>query len=83
MPDARVDAGRVDLHQHVVLADRRSIDVPELQHVGRAVFVLDDCLHHGRLLKRPARRTSSRGSAYTVLTVMSWPKPLKSSGFRV
>ena len=45
MPDARIEAGRVDLHQHVALAHPRPLDVPEPQHVGRAVFVLDDCLH--------------------------------------
>ena len=45
VPDAPVHAGRAHPHQHLVVADRGRVDVPELQDVGRAVGVLDDRLH--------------------------------------
>ena len=45
VPDALVDPGRVHPDKHLVVADHRPVDLPELQDVGRAVSVLDDCLH--------------------------------------
>jgi hypothetical protein len=45
MPDAAVDAGRPDPHQHLAVAGHRRLHVPELQDVGRAVLVVDDRLH--------------------------------------
>jgi hypothetical protein len=33
VPDALVDPGRVHPHEHVVVPDRRLVDVPELQDV--------------------------------------------------
>ena len=34
MPDTGIDAGRVHAHEHVVIPDRRLVDVPERQNVG-------------------------------------------------
>jgi len=45
VPDALVDPGRVHADEHVVIADHRRVDLPELQDVGRAVRVLDDRSH--------------------------------------
>jgi hypothetical protein len=45
VPDAPVQPGRMDPHQHLVVGGRRLVDVPELQDVGGAVGVLHDGLH--------------------------------------
>jgi hypothetical protein len=50
VPVAPMQAGRVDLYQHVVLLGHRLVDVPEVQHIGSAIPVLHDCLH--RVLQR-------------------------------
>ncbi|HEX2360572.1 MAG TPA: hypothetical protein VHI11_00725 [Jiangellaceae bacterium] len=51
MPDAAVDPGGADADQHLVVLDVRLVDVPELEHVGRAVRVLDNGLHRGLRLR--------------------------------
>ena len=33
VPDALIDAGRVHPHEHLVVGDRRPVDLPELQDV--------------------------------------------------
>jgi hypothetical protein len=45
VPVADEDARRVDADEHLVVADHRHVDVPEVQHVCRAVGVLDDRFH--------------------------------------
>ena len=45
VPDARVDGSRAHPHQQVSIPDDRLVDVPELQHIGGTVLVLDECLH--------------------------------------
>ena len=45
MPGAPVEAGGMNLHQHLVGADRRPLDLGLMQHIGRAVLVLDDRPH--------------------------------------
>jgi hypothetical protein len=34
VPDTRIDAGRLHPDQHIVLADHRQLDLPELQYIG-------------------------------------------------
>ena len=45
VPVAAMDAGRLDLDQDLVVGGHRLIDVPERQHPGPAIAVLDNCLH--------------------------------------
>ena len=47
IPHAGVDGRGTHLDEHLALPDDRILEVPELQHVGRAVAVLDDPLHGG------------------------------------
>ena len=48
------DAGRVHAEQHLTSPGRGLVDVAELQHVGRAVTVLNDCLHGGHVISSSA-----------------------------
>jgi hypothetical protein len=45
VPDALVDPGCAHLEENLLVANGRLVDLLELQNVGRAVSVLDDCLH--------------------------------------
>ena len=45
VPLDRVDGGCVHAHEHLVVLDRRLLDVPELEHVRAAVPFGDDRLH--------------------------------------
>jgi len=45
VPITLVDAGCKDADEHIVRANRWSVDLPELQDVGGAVPVLDNRLH--------------------------------------
>ena len=45
VPVLRVDRGGADAHQDLAVTDGRTLDLPELQHVRRAVPVLDDRPH--------------------------------------
>ena len=45
-----VDGRCTDADQDLAVADLGSVDVPALKDVGRAVPVLNDCLHRGLLL---------------------------------
>ena len=45
MGDTPVDAGGVDLDQHLRRRDLWPVDGAQLQHLGRAVSVLDHCTH--------------------------------------
>ena len=51
VPLDRVDGSRVDAKQHLVVLDRRHVDVAQLEHVGQAVPLVDDRLH-----RLPSRR---------------------------
>jgi hypothetical protein len=42
---ALVDARRLDGDEHPVVGDRRLLDLPQREHLGPAVGVLDDRLH--------------------------------------
>ena len=46
-----VDRGCVHADEHLVVLDRRSLDVPELEHVGPAVPLCDDRLHRVHRLR--------------------------------
>ena len=53
MPHVRVNRGRANPHQHLVIPDPRLVDFAELENVlGWAVLILDDRLHPGRPLNR-------------------------------
>ena len=45
VPDATIHPRGMDAHQDLVVGHLRWVDVPELEDVGRAVGLLDDCLH--------------------------------------
>jgi hypothetical protein len=49
VPDIRMDRSRVNLDQNTVIVDGGSIDLAELENVGRAVAILHDRLHGGGL----------------------------------
>jgi hypothetical protein len=42
VPDTLVDPGRVRSDEHLVVPGHRLVDLPELQHVGGAIRVLND-----------------------------------------
>src|SRR4029079_18209679 len=45
MPGAPVEAGGMNLHQHLVGSDRRLLDLADAQHVERAVLTLGATPH--------------------------------------
>src|SRR5215210_1086484 len=45
MPDARVDARSMHADEQLVVSGLRFLDVAKLEHVGRAVLVLNDGFH--------------------------------------
>jgi hypothetical protein len=48
-PVEGVNRRRPDPHEHVVVLDHRLVDLAELELVGGAVLLLDDCPHRRRL----------------------------------
>src|SRR4051794_8096374 len=69
MPVPDIDRRCVDTYQHLIVTHRRSVDVPELQDLGRAIPPLNDCLHRalpgrrGVGAPRGFRLTLSAGSS--------------------
>jgi hypothetical protein len=45
VPVERVDRGRVDAHEQLVLGRGRLLELPQLEHVGRPVLLVDERLH--------------------------------------
>src|SRR5918993_1949213 len=79
VPVAPMQASRMDLDQHLVVGGHRLVDVPELQHLGPAIAVLDDRLH-GALPRTapPVRSRSAWNSAANEVSLvrrrtLNWP----------
>jgi len=53
MPDAWVDAPRMNADEQLVVSGLRFFDVAKLEHVGRAVLVLNDGFHGCRYFLPP------------------------------
>ena len=60
VPDICMEGGRANPDQHLIVPDTRLIDLAHLQHVGRAIPVLDDRLHrvHSPLFAKRSNRQS-------------------------
>ncbi len=54
VPDVRMERGRANSHQGFIIADRRLVDLSELQIIKRSIPALDNSLH---------RSLKSRGCA--------------------
>ena len=62
MPRRLVDARRLDGDEHLVVGDRRPIDLPQREHLGPAIGVLDDRLHRTSKLSQAGPTAGSRCS---------------------